>query len=244
VTAAAKTRSDDVLIVYGIVAASVDDALLPDGVDLVAEGPVAAVVAAGNPPTGPAGQVRRHDAVVSGLVASGVTVLPMRFGTAVADPAHLVTDVLTRHGERFSAALERLDGFVQYTVRVSYVEDAVVAAVLRDDPRLASLRDAVRRRQARRDLQISLGHAVSEAIERRRPGDAERIGAMLAPIAAEVVTRTAEQSDRLGDYACLVSRARSDAFEDEVERMAARHHEAVRMTLLGPLAPYEFVPGF
>jgi hypothetical protein len=244
VKAAAKTRSDDMLVVYGIVAASVDKAVLPDGVVLVTEGPVAAVVAAGNSPTGPAGQVRRHDAMVSALVANGVTVLPMRFGTAVEDPARLVADVLTPHGEQFNAALERLDGFVQYTVRVSYVEDAVVAAVLRDDPRLTSLRDAVRRRQDRRDLRISLGQAVSEAIERRRPGDVERIGAMLAPIAAEVVTRPAEQSDRLGDYACLVPRARGDAFETEVERVAARHHEAVRMTLLGPLAPYEFVPGF
>lgn len=241
-TAPVEAARRDVLVVYGVVAASIDPTVLPDGVELVVRGPVAAVVARTETSTGAAAQLRRHDAVVNSLVAGGRTVLPMRFGTAVADADALVDDVLAPRGEQFAEALSRLDGFVQYTVRVGYVEDAVVAAVLRSDERVAALRDAARRHAGRQDLQVSLGQAVAAAIDRRRPADIERIAAVLRPLTAELVTHASEQSDQLADYACLVPRSTSADFERELERVAARHHEAVRMTLLGPLAPYEFVP--
>lgn len=234
---------DDVLIVFGVVHASAVGDELPDGVDVVVDGPIAAAVGTADAATGAATRLRRHDDVVNGFVARGITILPMRFGMAVADSDELVRNVLAPRRAEFDAALTRLAGYVQYTVRVGYVEAAVISAVLRDDSRIAALRDAARRQGAGQDLRIRLGQAVTEAIRRRRPRDIHRLAALLEPLAAQVVTQPANQpADRLCDYACLVSRADSDAFERELEGLAARHHDAVRMTLLGPLAPYDFVP--
>lgn len=233
---------DEVVVVYGIVGAELERSRFPDGVEVVTSGPIAAVVASGPASSGPAAQVRRHDEVLRSLVANEITVLPMRFGTAVAGRDALVEEVLDANRESFSAALAALKDFVQYTVRVGYVEDAVVAAVLREDSRVAALREAARRRPSGQGAQISLGQAVAEAIERRRPRDIERIQALLSPVADRISARPGRQTDRLADYACLVRRSDSAAFEAELERLAERHHDAVTMSLLGPLAPYDFVP--
>ncbi|HEY8300581.1 MAG TPA: GvpL/GvpF family gas vesicle protein [Jatrophihabitans sp.] len=238
----APTVADDVLVVFGIVGSSIDATMVPDGVEIVPHETIAAVVAGSSAVHGPAAQLRRHDEVVNTVVARGITMLPMRFGTAVTNRDDLVREVLEPNLAAYDAALADLAGFVQYTVRVGYVEDAVVAAVLRDDPRAAALREATRRRGGGQGAQISLGKAVADAIERRRPHDIERIAAMLRPASARLVTHPSEQSDRLADFACLVHGDDAQAFEAELERLAEHHHQAVVMALLGPLAPYDFVP--
>lgn len=227
--------------VYGVVASeSLAGLELPEEVEAVTSGPVAALVsAAADGQRGLAGALRRHDAVVGAVVAQAVTIVPMRFGTTVTEPDALAADVLDAHRAPLLAALSDLDGVVQYTVRVDYVRDAVTRAAIRDDPGIASLRAQAGRDQA---AQIRLGQRIVAAIDRRRGGDAQRMLAGLDSVAREIKPDLSGDPDRIGDFACLVERGEQARFETAVEDLAARHHEAVRMTLVGPLAPYDFVP--
>jgi hypothetical protein len=243
VTAAAPDTAREAVYVFGVVETSAVDTAdvdLPDDVEIVSDGPVAAVVGAvsADRALGLASDLRRHDAVVAGFVARGIAILPMRFGSTVAAPATLVGEVLAPKREAFLAALRELDGLVQYTVRVGYVREAVLSAVMRNDPRIARLRAEARGQSA----QIRLGELVVQAIDRRRTGDAERLQSELEPLVERVDCQLSQDPDRLADFACLVTRDRGVEFEQSLEGIAKRHHGAVRMTLLGPLAPYDFVP--
>jgi hypothetical protein len=239
--------ADHVVYVFGVVDSALvesADVALPDDVELVPAGPVAAVI--GTVGTGRklglASDVRRHDKVVAHFVENGVTILPMRFGAVVTESQALVRDVLEPNRQAFVDALRDLDGFVQYTVRVTYVRDAVLAAVMRADPRLAALRDAARSAGSGRDVQVRLGEALVAAIDGRRGADARRIQSELEPLADKLDSELAADPDRLADFTCLVARERADGFEAALEQLAKRHTDAVQLTLLGPLAPYHFVP--
>jgi len=245
-TAVADT-TDRAVYVFGVVASSLldsDDVQLPDDVDVVRAGPVAAVVGlvGTERKLGLASDVRRHDRVIAHFVERGITILPMRFGAVVTEPQALVHDVLEPNRRAFADALRDLDGYVQYTVRVAYVRDAVLAAVMRADPRLAALRDAARAAGPARDTQVRLGEAVVKAIDRRRDGDAQRLRTELEPLADTLDCELSGDPDRLGDFTCLVDREHTDGFETALEQIAKRHADAVQLTLLGPLAPYHFVP--
>ncbi|HEY2299484.1 MAG TPA: GvpL/GvpF family gas vesicle protein [Jatrophihabitans sp.] len=245
-TAVADT-TDHAVYVFGVVASSLldsDDVQLPDDVDVVRAGPVAAVVGVVGTERklGLAADVRRHDRVIAHFVENGITILPMRFGAVVTGSQTLVRDVLEPNGRAFADALRDLDGYVQYTVRVAYVRDAVLAAVMRADPRLAALRDSARAAGPARDAQVRLGEAVVAAINARRGNDANRIETELGPLADRLDCELSSDPDRLADFTCLVDRADADGFEAALEQIAKRHADAAQLTLLGPLAPYHFVP--
>ena len=91
-------------------------------------------------------------------------------------------------------------------------------------------------------MQIRIGQRIVAAIDRRRAGDADRIRSELQPVAERVNCEVSRDPERVADFACLVRRTDVQRFEDAVEKLAELHHEAVRMTLVGPLAPYDFVP--
>lgn len=225
--------------VYGVMSAeALDRVELPERVEAVRSGPLAALVSAAGS-RGLAAELRRHDAVVSAILEQGVTIVPMRFGTVVTEPDALAANVLDANSASLLDALAELDGLVQYTVRVDYVREAVTQAAMRDDPGIESLRD---RAASDRSAQIRLGQRIVAAIDRRRPRDAERIRSELARAADRVQFELSQAPERVADFACLVQQSGAPEFEEVVEGLAERHHEAVHMTLIGPLAPYDFVP--
>jgi hypothetical protein len=236
---AASAIEHDAVHVYGVVSAdALEAAELPERVEVVRSGPLAALVSAAKS-RGLAGEVRRHDAVVGAIVGQGVTIVPMRFGTIVTEPEALAAQVLDANRPGLLAALDDLAGLVQYTLRVEYVREAATRAALRDDPGIEALRA---RAERDRSMQIQLGQRIVAAIDRRRPADADRIRAALVRVSDRVQFELSQDPDRVGDFACLVERSDATQFEDAVEGLAERHHEAVHMTLVGPLAPYDFVP--
>lgn len=232
---------DSAVYVYAIVAAAQADAV--DGmeqVDVVRAGPIAAVIGpvATGRRLGLASDMRRHDRVVGDLVARGVTVVPMRFGAVVAESDELVREVLAPKAAVLEAALHELAGLVQYTVRVDYLRDAVLAAVVRTDEQVA----AARARASDHSGQVRLGELVVAAIDRRRPGDSARIRTEIEPLAERVSEQLAQNPDRVADFACLVRRTDAARFEQAVDAVGRRFADAVTMRVLGPLAPYDFVP--
>jgi len=225
--------------VYGVISAdALDRVELPERVAIVRSGALAALVSAAGS-RGLASEVRRHDAVVGAVVSQGVTIIPMRFGTIVTEPDALGRKVLDANSSSLLAALADLEGLVQYTVRVEYVRETATRAAMRDDPGIESLRARAGRD---RSVQIQLGQRIVAAIDRRRPADADRLRAELARVAERVQCELSQDPERVADFACLVERSDATQFEDAVEGLAERHHEAVHMTLVGPLAPYDFVP--
>ncbi len=237
--------------VYAVVAA---DAVLPenleglDGAPLrtVVSGAVAAVVADVAVERGPGrrGDLMAHSQVVDGLAADQV-VVPVQFGSLMPDERSVVEDFLRLHEDRFAAYLTELEGRSQFTLRATYHEGAALAEVVRADPEIAELRARTRDLPESEGyaLRVRLGELVSRAMERKREDDSAVLLDAVTPYVAAVAPRAGGGIDHVVDVATLVDDTRREEFEQQMEWLAEAVHERMRLRLMGPMAPYDFVEG-
>jgi hypothetical protein len=163
-------------------------------------------------------------------------ILPLGFGTVFASSEDVVAKLLEPRYEELVALLQSLDGLVELTLRAFYDEAGVLAAVVRDEPRIAALRGSSNPAD-----QVALGEAVAHALADRRARDADEIVASLSSLAREV-----EVEERVAEFevvraAFLVDRSAVEDVEAHAEELAQRHDGLIRFKLTGPLPPHHFV---
>jgi hypothetical protein len=235
--------------VYGLIKA---DTTLPEGlsglgpsgrVSTIVHGPVAAIVSdvpIGRP-LGARGDLVAHETVLD-AVASRAAVLPMRFAAVVEEDA-VVEELLAPNQERFMALLNELEDRVQYTLTGRYEQDAVLREILEGDPQIAALREKIRSlpEDATYYDRVRLGELVVEALEDRREAEAAHIVGRLVPLADTTASNPLAAPEDVVNTAFLVERKRQKEFEDAVESVGQALVGRVRLRLLGPVAPYDFV---
>jgi hypothetical protein len=236
--------------VYGLISADADlpedlAGLGPSGsVSTVAHGKLAAIVSDVplDRPLGTRDDLLAHERVVDSVV-NHTTVLPMRF-PAVIEEEGLVEELLGPHQEHFLAILDRLDGKVQYTLKARYEQDVLLQEILEEDEQIRRLHEQVRElpEDAAYYDRVKLGELIVRALEKRREVDAADIVERLEPFAADVSTTTPSQPEDVVIAAFLVERGAVPAFDEAVEDLGRDTHEWLRLRLLGPLAPYDFIP--
>lgn len=184
-----------------------------------------------------------HSAVLD-EVARATAVLPVRFGTVVPSMEDLVEGVL-EDPDGLLGTLSRLEGATQYTVRARYEQDVLLPEILRDDPGLARLQQDIAgtSEHETRDQRIALGEGIVAAFDARREPDAQQLRETLEPLTRELVQHEEGSADDVLGVAVLVAREDAERFEAAVEEAAERHHPRMRIRLLGPQAPYDFVEG-
>jgi hypothetical protein len=216
-----------------------------EAVQLVVEGPVAALVEAVDPerPLGRRRDLVAHSTVLNTVAERG-PVLPMRFGAVVQDEQAVREELLAPQRDHFAALLDEVAGKVQLTLRARYELDAVLAEVVEAEPEVAELRrrTAGLPEEATHYERVRLGELVAQAVDVRRTQDAQRIRERLAPHALDHVAREVSGMDSLADVAFLVDVERQGALEDAAEQLAAELEGRVRLSLAGPMALYDFVP--
>jgi hypothetical protein len=236
--------------VYGIVANSHPP--LPDGlkgvgdppgpVRLLPAGELAAVV--GEAPDALRPKRRdliAHQAVLGEAGAEGC-VLPMRFGSVAPDD-DTVTAVLTERADHYRERLQALDGRVEYNVKASHDEEAVLHKVMSADAEIRALAEANRRSGGGSyEDKLRLGEMVAGAVRAQEAEDAARVQELLDS-AAEATSTGPESSGWLVNISFLVHRDAAAKFLDTIEdvRRSLPHLE---LRVNGPLPPYSFVdPG-
>lgn len=213
-------------------------------VEFVVEGALAVAVTsvALDRPPGRRAELLAYQAVLDVLAESG-PVAPMRFGSVLPDREAVVAELLGPQQERVLAVLDALEGRRQYNLRATYVEDAALADLVSTDPEIRRLRehtrslpdDAAFRERAR------LGELVFTAMQDRSAFDAEVLLDAVVPLAVAHLMRTPPSATQVLDVALLVDEARAEELVSALEDLAEAVHERIRMRLLGPLAPYDFV---
>lgn len=216
------------------------DVGIASGLRLVEHGDVAALV--GEPPAdralGRASDLIDHDRVLADVATSGLAVVPLAFGTVLADDGEVADELLGPRHDELRQLLDLARNRVQYTVTAHYVTEAVLAEVLRADPELE------RSRRAGDDLQhqLALGERVVDTLYAWR----ERDGAALTEEVGDVVAvrdhRTAEPTEVLR-ASFLVDVPAAAAFEDRLEDAARARAGRITIRLVGPSAVYDFVGG-
>ena len=236
--------------VYGLVKADVElppelDGLGPSGrVSTITHQRVAAIVSdvPTDRPLGTRDDLIAHERVLD-TVAERTAVLPMRF-PAVVEEQGVVSELLAPNQDRFVEALARLDGLAQFTVKGRYVQDTALREIAEADPKIMALRERVRDvpEDASYYDRIRLGELVVAAMERQRDEEGRQVLERLRPFVADISLRRLGQPDEVVNASFLVARDRAKQFDDAVDDVAHDLDGRVRFRLVGPLAPYDFVP--
>jgi hypothetical protein len=236
--------------VYGVVRP--DAGRVPEdltGIDdapvrLVVHGTVAAVVGQihFDRPPGRRADLLAYSRVLDALAASGA-VAPVQFGSVLVDEQSIVEDLLVPNEQHFAGLLDELTGRAQFNLRATYHPDVALAEVVSTDPAVAALR------QRTRDLpedtaygdRVRLGELVAQAMEDKRAADLDALLGAILPFTAAHSVRVGSGLDQLADVALLVDDDRREELEEQLEALAEAVHERIRLRLMGPMAPYDFV---
>ncbi|MDJ1134375.1 GvpL/GvpF family gas vesicle protein [Streptomyces iconiensis] len=179
-----------------------------------------------------------HQRVLSEAGATK-TVLPMRFGS-VSDDDETVTGVLADRAAHFLERLDALEGMVEYNIKATHEEEAVLHRVMADQPELRAASEANRAAGGGSyEERLRLGEMVASAVQAREAVDADTVRRTLAPLAHDV-SEGPESMGWLANFSFLVDHDTVADFAAAVEdlRMAEPQLE---LRLSGPLPPYSFV---
>lgn len=184
-----------------------------------------------------------HTDVLNRL-AEGGPVLPLQFGSVLADDGQAVADLLGAGPDWYAERLAEVEGLSQYVLRARYDLDEALAQLVDSDPEIAALRERTRGRpeEERHDERVRLGELVSQAMEARQGQDAAWVRSRIEPFVTAVAPRDVGGMDGLAELALALSAEQVADFEAAAEELAEEAHPWARVSLVGPMAMYDFVP--
>jgi hypothetical protein len=187
-------------------------------------------------------EVLVHAQVLEQALARG-TVLPMRFGVVMSGPEEIRARVLDDHASELREQLADYAGKVEVRIRATYDETSLLQGVVRENPEIAVLREAVRRHPS--DVtyyeRIRLGELVAGAVESRRERDARMIVGALADAALAVDEGDPGHERVVVQASFLVERERLAQFDRILDEVADTYGGEIRFKYTGPLPPHSFV---
>jgi hypothetical protein len=228
--------------VYGVVPSDQPSEISAAEVRRVVHRKVAALVGDVAPGELAAARLLRVHWRVLDQAAATCTVLPVRFGTVMADERAVVDEFLAPNYDDLVAELDALAGKVQLTVKGFFDEDALMRDVVAASPEIARLREHVRAipEAAAYYERIQLGQVVAGEVERARERDTELVLARLEPIAVAASREAPASADAAVNLAFLVERKRVDEFSKAVTELGHELAGRVKLRYVGPLPPYSF----
>ncbi|MBD8053839.1 GvpL/GvpF family gas vesicle protein [Rhodococcus ruber] len=239
------------MYVYGIVPADVEPeehakgvGKPPSDVAVVRHGDIAALVSeiSVDRPLGTPDDLKAHAELLDGSAAVA-PVLPLRFGAVMTDAESVEKELLEENHDELKAALDELEGRAQFVIKGRYVENAVLREVLDENSEAARLREEIRDKSedATRDARMALGEIITQAIEAKRAEDTRRVIDTLEALEPMVNERQPTHEEDAAHIAVLVELDRQGELEEAVGSLAQEWDGRVEMTLLGPMAAYDFV---
>ncbi|MFE5857572.1 GvpL/GvpF family gas vesicle protein [Streptomyces sp. NPDC056500] len=166
-------------------------------------------------------------------------VLPLRFGGVSPDDRTLLS-VLADKEEYYVERLAALDGKVEYNIKATHDEDAVLYRVLSDDPALRESVEAGRRSGGgSHEDKVRLGERIAQAVQVREAHDAQLVRTSLEGLSEEV-SAGPQSVGWLTNLSFLVARDRSAELVNAVDALR-QEHPHLSLTVTGPLPPYSFV---
>nr|WP_280712920.1 GvpL/GvpF family gas vesicle protein [Brevibacterium marinum] len=235
---------------YGIV---LNDSGLPSGVDgvqagqlhTVNSGRLAAVVSDLVEPDilGTPDDLRAHIEVLDGI-ATSQPILPLTFATVVPGDTDIGGEVLAPREAEYTEASEKLSGHAQFTLLARYDRDTILGEIILDNPEAAELRGRIvgTNEDETRPERIRLGEIIVKTMESWKASEAPPILEQLEPVVADMSERESGQAEDVTEVAVLLRHEAIPKFNDLVDGLAETHQKRLRFRLVGPQAPYDFVP--
>jgi hypothetical protein len=181
----------------------------------------------------------RHFDVLGSAFEQG-TVLPMRFGIVFDDEESLVKDFLEPRHDELAGLLRDLRDRVELRVTGLYREDAILAEIVRQNRRVARLREATQNGGSRGPL-LELGELVSAELQARTARDARAMVEQLRKLSLDCELDEEPIENQVLRASFLVERKRLEAFDAAMEDIASTQAGRIDFKYVGPLPPHSFV---
>jgi hypothetical protein len=233
-----------VLLVHGIVRsedADLVDVRVPDGLRPrgVIGGLLAAVVSPAPDRDLTADDAAPHLDLLVAVVAQGLPVLPVSFGTVAPDDDAVRDEVLAPEADVLERRLDAVADLVELRLDLTFDTDASVAAARDADPTLREMAERARQPGAGFSEKLALGEATAmrvaehqEALVEEWTGDFEELAERSAVLHGD---------EQLRRIAYLVRRDRLDDADAAVGRMQDELGGRARIEYVGPLPVYSFL---
>jgi hypothetical protein len=220
----------------------------PDGrFEVISDGTLAAVVSE-TTTRGytdlPRGDVMRalaqHQAAIEALMEGAAALLPVKFGTVLADEGQ-VRSVLYLGRPDFERAFELVGDRGEVDVAVTW-EPTRIFAEIAQTPELVALKAEVEKLPADKALagKVAVGRLVKEQFDARRNALRDALVAEITPHAARWRLNPVMDDSMVMNVACLVNVDEETALEDRVYELDEQHTGQLNFRLIGPLPPYSF----
>ncbi|MGI5220690.1 GvpL/GvpF family gas vesicle protein [Nocardia sp. CA-290969] len=247
---AADAGGDHVVYVYGIVPADVEPEAgaagigdPPSAVAVLRSGEIGALISdIPQRPLGTPEDLTAHSELLDGSAAVA-PVVPLRFGAVMSDRESVEKQLLQPNHDEFRAALRELEGRAQFVVKGRYVEAAILREVLDENREAARLREQIRGapEEATRDARMTLGEIIYRSIADKRAADTRRAVDAVAGVRPAVAERPPTHDQDAVHLAILVELSRQQELEQALAELAGHWDGRVELSLLGPMAAYDFV---
>ncbi|MEU2158341.1 GvpL/GvpF family gas vesicle protein [Streptomyces sp. NPDC019396] len=179
-----------------------------------------------------------HQEVQQRLLSDG-TVLPLRFGLLAADD-EAVRLVLEESADAYVDRLGALDGCVEYHLKASQDEEALLRQILEENDDARRLNEEIRSGRAGPDAPVSLGELVAHEVQARQEALATGVVEALRPFA-----RLHESSQPTGNdflsVSFLVHHDQDESFLTTELSVAGQMGDDFDFRLSDALPPYSFV---
>jgi Gas vesicle synthesis protein GvpL/GvpF len=155
-------------------------------------------------------------------------------------------ELLAAHHDEFAAALQQLEGRVQFLVKSRYLEQAVLDEVTSQNTQAARLQDTIAGQHpdaARnaRDARAELGEIINQAVTASRKRDTRALEQATEEICVASVVREPARELDAAHVAFLVDANWESELEQAIEDLACDWEGRIEVQLLGPMAAYDFV---
>ncbi|NSC20817.1 GvpL/GvpF family gas vesicle protein [Streptomyces albus subsp. chlorinus] len=166
-------------------------------------------------------------------------VLPMRFGSLSEDD-RTVGEVLGERADHFRERLDALEGKVEYNIKASHDQEAVLHVVMAEQPELRAESEALRAAGGGSyEQKLKLGEKIAHAVQAHEATDAALLRGALEPVAAEV-SEGPQSTGWLANLSVLVDREQGDGLLAVIEELGTSAPQ-LDLRVNGPLPPYSFV---
>jgi Gas vesicle synthesis protein GvpL/GvpF len=187
--------------------------------------------------------LQRHSDVLQKLLECTTAVVPLRFGTVYPDDETVRRDLLAARRDELEVLLQKVENRAEARLKAYYVEEAVLAEVVAEQPQIAQLRERTQALPADATYydRIRLGELVASALAAKRRQDGEALLARLAPLAVDHIVEEEPHEWSVLTASFLLERSAIDDFHSEVSKLADDAERRLQLRCLAPLPPYSFV---
>jgi Gas vesicle synthesis protein GvpL/GvpF len=179
---------------------------------------------------------------VNETVMREFTLIPMSFGT-IFRSENDVRALLSSTYQAFTDVLDKMQGKIEFGLKILWDRDLVVAAIERDNDEIRRLKDEITRNAASSTYfaRMQLGRLVEAAMEEASNRYVNHIHEQLKEVS--VASRSSKViGDRMIlNAAFLVERKDEKAFDEKVKGISLQYEDLLTFKYTGPWPPYNFV---